>query len=310
MNRSRVVAGVVLVVLLFLSGVFWFLGSSNPHTPAGYVGYLTQGAVFGKTRFYGLQEGPVSSGRTWMLRVANVSFTPYTYTEEFNAAESVLASDNLNIGFRIHLVFKMRKDRIKDFMENYSYLNQGQGKEQEDTSDDIVRVAYGNYVKEPLRKFARDEIQKYKGLEVKNNMTAIGSSVEKQVRAITEKTPFEVSSVVVGNIQYPQEVTTEVSRKLAKTQELERKQSEIDIEEKERQKRVIQARGIAEAMEIIRQQLTSNYLQHEAIEAQKAMVNSPNNTVVYIPVGNMGVPLVGTVEMPKPTASSSNPPKQ
>jgi hypothetical protein len=36
------------------------------------------------------------------------------------------------------------------------------------------------------------------------------------------------------------------------------------------------------------------YIQHEAIEAQKQMVNSPNHTVVYIPVGPMGVPLTGT----------------
>lgn len=36
------------------------------------------------------------------------------------------------------------------------------------------------------------------------------------------------------------------------------------------------------------------YIQHEAIEAQKLMVGSPNHTAVYIPVGSMGVPLTGT----------------
>ena len=44
----------------------------------------------------------------------------------------------------------------------------------------------------------------------------------------------------------------------------------------------------------LRGQLSGMYIQHEAIEAQKAMVNSPNHTVVYIPVGPMGVPLTGT----------------
>ena len=48
------------------------------------------------------------------------------------------------------------------------------------------------------------------------------------------------------------------------------------------------------AMEIIRGQLSGMYIQHEAIEAQKAMVGSPNHTVVYIPVGAMGVPVTGT----------------
>jgi hypothetical protein len=38
------------------------------------------------------------------------------------------------------------------------------------------------------------------------------------------------------------------------------------------------------------------YIQHEAIEAQEAMVGSPNHTVVYIPVGPMGVPITATME--------------
>ena len=75
---------------------------------------------------------------------------------------------------------------------------------------------------------------------------------------------------------------------------LQRKDTEIEIEQKERTKREVQAQGIANAMRIIRGQLSSMYIQHEAIESQKNMVNSPNHTVVYIPVGPMGVPITGT----------------
>jgi hypothetical protein len=38
------------VVVVFFAIVVWMLGSRNPYTPAGYVGYLTKGAVFGKAR--------------------------------------------------------------------------------------------------------------------------------------------------------------------------------------------------------------------------------------------------------------------
>jgi regulator of protease activity HflC (stomatin/prohibitin superfamily) len=103
-----------------------------------------------------------------------------------------------------------------------------------------------------------------------------------------------INSVVVGNVQYPEEVANAVSRKLAATQELQRKDTEIEIERKERTKREVQAQGIANAMQIIRGQLSAMYIQHEAIEAQKLMVNSPNHTVVYIPSGPMGVPVTGT----------------
>ena len=34
--------------------------------------------------------------------------------------------------------------------------------------DAIVKIAYGNFVREPLRTFARDEVQRRNGLEVKD----------------------------------------------------------------------------------------------------------------------------------------------
>ena len=68
------------MVLVTIAGIFasivWLLGSSNPYTPAGYVGYLTKGAVFGQSRFYGIQRGPTSPGRSWLVDVTNISVTP------------------------------------------------------------------------------------------------------------------------------------------------------------------------------------------------------------------------------------------
>src|SRR5262245_33026249 len=95
--RDFAFVGVLFAVLLV--GFIWMLGSRNPYTPAGYVGYLTRGAVFGKSTFYGIQRGPTSAGRSWLLDVTNVSITPYTYTEGFTGDETVLSKDNLKIAF-------------------------------------------------------------------------------------------------------------------------------------------------------------------------------------------------------------------
>ena len=282
----------LLVILVGLAGLVWWTGARNPFTPAGYVGYLTKGAIFGKSRFYGTQHGPTSAGRSWLLEVTNVSVTPYTYTEDFIKDEAVLSRDNLKISFRVHTVWHIDDQQIPLFMERYSTTVTGHDVSRE--PDAIVKVAYANYVREPLRTFARDEVQRRNGLEVKDALIEIGDAVHQRVRAYTAHSPFVISSVVVGNVQYPDEVANAVSRKLAATQELQRKDTEIEIERKERTKREVQAQGIANAMQIIRGQLSAMYIQHEAIEAQKSMVNSPNHTVVYIPVGSMGVPVTGT----------------
>lgn len=281
--------------LLLLATMFvWILGSRNPYTPAGYVGYLTKGAVFGKARFYGIQRGPTSAGRSWLLDVTNVSITPYTYNEDFTRDDAVLSRDNLKIAFRVHTVWRVDDTRIPLFMERFSTTSSE--RDQEKDPDAVVKIAYGHFVREPLRTYARDEVQRRNGMEVKDALIPIGDAVLARIRAYAAGSPFVIGSVVVGNVQYPEEVASAVSRKLAATQELQRKDTEIEIERKERTKREVQAQGIANAMQIIRGQLSPMYIQHEAIEAQKQMVNSPNHTVVYIPTGPMGVPVTAVAE--------------
>jgi regulator of protease activity HflC (stomatin/prohibitin superfamily) len=282
----------VSAVLLFVSLV-WLMGASNPSTPAGYVGYLTKASVFGRARYYGVQRGPVSAGRTWLLHVTNISITPYTYSENFTGDEAVLSRDNLKIAFAVHTVWRIDDTRVPMFMDRFSTTVSDDAIQRD--PDAIVKTAYANFVREPLRTFARDEVQRRNGLEVKDALIPIGDAVLQRIRQYAAETPFVLTSVVVGNVQYPAAVSDAVSLKLAATQELQRKDTEIEIERKERTKREVQAQGIANAMQIIRGQLNAMYIQHEAIEAQKLMVNSPNHTVVYIPVGPMGVPLTGVL---------------
>jgi regulator of protease activity HflC (stomatin/prohibitin superfamily) len=297
---------VALAFLLVLAApIVWLAGSSNPFTPAGYVGYLTKGAVFGRSRFYGTQRGPTSAGRAWLLDVTNVSVTPYTYNEDFTGNETVLSRDNLKIAFRVHTVWRVDEARVPLFMDRFSTTIADSTLQRE--PETIVKVAYGNFVREPLRTFARDEVQRRNGLEVKDALIAIGDAVLARIRAYANDSPFLITSVVVGNVQYPAEVADAVSRKLAATQELQRKDTEIEIERKERMKREVQAQGIANAMQIIRGQLSPMYIQHEAIEAQRQMINSPNHTVVYIPVGPMGVPITGTFSTIPPQVAEKQP---
>ena len=71
----------------------------------------------------------------------------------------------------------------------------------------------------------------------------------------------------------------------------------VQVEQQKAQIRVADAEGISKAQAIINNTLTPLYLQHEAIQAQEAMAQSNNSAhmTIYIPTGNEGIPLVGTV---------------
>jgi TolA-binding protein len=69
--------------------------------------------------------------------------------------------------------------------------------------------------------------------------------------------------------------------------------AQIEATQADAEKRVAQAVGIRRAQNEISQTLTSHYLQHEAIQAQRAIATSGrNNTLIYVPSGDNGVPLV------------------
>lgn len=57
--------------------------------------------------------------------------------------------------------------------------------------------------------------------------------------------------------------------------------------------RLIKARGIKRAQDEIQSTLTPLYVQFEAIEAQRAIATSgQNNTVIYVPSGTNGTPII------------------
>jgi hypothetical protein len=77
---------------------------------------------------------------------------------------------------------------------------------------------------------------------------------------------------------------------------IQQEEQNVDVEKAKAEIRRQEAIGIAEAQNTINATLTPLYIQHEAIQAQEKMVNSPNHTEIYIPSGANGVPIIPMVQ--------------
>ena len=157
---------------------------------------MTPGAVFGPSRSSGVPRGPLSAGRPWLLPVPPVSVTPYTYTEDFAGDEAVLGRDNLKIAFRVHTVWRIDDAKVPLFMDRFSTTVTNDVIEKD--PDAIVKVAYANFIREPLRTYARDEVQRRNGLEVKDALIAIGG--EGTLAGANRLAAFQRAAVLVGRI--------------------------------------------------------------------------------------------------------------
>ena len=260
-----------LTVLLAIAVPVGLLALKNPYTPEGHVGYVQRIPFFlGTGGFNGLNEGPGKYGLGWRTFTQNVDIRPVTFSEEFK----ILSNDDLRLSFRFHSILKINKDGVRDLIELHGGTNY-----------------YSRLVKEPLRTFVRDGIRKFTAVQVKANIDSIEADVHSKLDELLKDTPIEIVSLNVGNVQYPEVISNAVENKLARDQLLLQKNAEIEIKKKDAQIRIEEAKGIAKAQEIINETLTTNYLTHEAIQAQREMADSPNNTMIYIPVGPNGIPI-------------------
>jgi regulator of protease activity HflC (stomatin/prohibitin superfamily) len=268
----------------------WWIGSTNVVTPAGYVGYITRDAVFGKTTFYGLQIGPTSTGMGWMLRGKNISVTPFNFERDFSLEDGPLSLDGMRVKFHVGVAWRIRASQTKEFVEKYSTIVGG-----ERLGGDIEKAAFNEFVAQRLLTFVLEQIHKRRYAEISDQIGLITDTLKTEGAKYCESTPFEILTANVNNVQFPEVVSNAAAAKIAREQELQQMDSRLQIAQKNAQIKVAEANGIAEAQRIIAGTLTPPYLTHEAIQNQEKVIDSKTTTVIYIPVGANGIPLVNNI---------------
>jgi len=156
-----------------------------------------------------------------------------------------------------------------------------------DYEDKIVRPGVRTIIRDITSRFTTEDIYAEKRPQV---TAAIQSATEEVLQGrgmICEK-------VLVRNVALPDKVRDAIDLKLAAEQDALKMEWVLKKAEKEAEVKVVEAKGIARAQEIINKTLTTKYLQHEAIEAYKELAGSPNTTFIIMPTSpeGAGMPLI------------------
>jgi hypothetical protein len=294
-NGARVAGSVLLSLVatgwLVAFLVCWFgIGYNNAKTPAGYAGYVTQGAITGETKFIGIQYGPTSSGAGWLYSVNNVPLTVRTFEEDFSGNEGIISGDDTRIEFAVEVLLRVRPGKSEEGTPWVQVFFEKAVKGG-NNSEERLKLAYDNNLKQKVRGFVRLSTEQHAGLDIQDNMAIIGKDVMAKVQEVTANSPFEVLQITVGRIHYPEQVTTQVENNLIAEQVREQKKINVTLTEKQADMDVIDAEGMAEAARIINESVTPRWLQFQALQALMDNIKSNTPTEIMIPVGPMGVPV-------------------
>jgi regulator of protease activity HflC (stomatin/prohibitin superfamily) len=265
-DKTTNLIGTVLIII----AVVLMLSSFIRVVPAGTVGVVD---LFGKVADVERKPGLNLVNPFAKLQIMNVK------TEEEKEDMTVPSKEGLSVNLEVSILYRLSPAKASEIYSK-------------------VGLDYRNIIVTPqFRSVCRGVTVNYEAKALyTSGREEISQKIHDELKGLLEQNGVILEKVLPRTIRLPNTVSTAVEMKLKAEQEAEQMKFVLDKERKEAERKVIEAEGIAKAQEIINKTLTFAYLQHEAIQAQLKMADSPNHTTVYIPVGSNGIPLVKTVE--------------
>ncbi|MBN72896.1 MAG: peptidase [Gimesia sp.] len=222
----------------------------------------------------GLQTQEVfNDGVVWHMPwngVVRYSVQWQTYTEDV----SILTKDELHIPITVSVTLRPIQAELAQLE-----LEVGQD-------------YYRNVVKPEFVSLTRNIFANYEYKVVSPKSPEIEAAIYKQLVTNIEGKHLEIDNITIDHIKYPQVVTSAVDRKLAVEQDIQQKDYEMQIAEKQAEIQRILAAGQRDAQQIIDAGLTQKYLQYKALEVQDKLTTSPNTKFYFVPMGKDGLPII------------------
>jgi len=197
-----------------------------------------------------------------------------TQWQTFSENVAILTKDELHINLRVSVTLRPIESELPELE-----LEVGQD-------------YYNNVVKPEFVSLTRNVFSNYEYNIVSPKSPEIEAAIFAGLVESVKGKHLEFDNVTVDHIIYPTVVTSAVNRKLAVEQDIQQKDYEIEIAEKEAEIQRIRARGQRDAQKIIDSGLTRLYLQFKALEVQDKLSTSTNAKFYFIPLGKDGLPII------------------
>jgi regulator of protease activity HflC (stomatin/prohibitin superfamily) len=257
-NRNNV--AIIIVLFIFISSCSMVKPGSN-------------GMMYSASK-KGLKSDKVyEDGAVWHWpwnKVVTYNLQWQSYQEEI----SVLTADELHITVTVSLTIRPMLSQLPNLE-----LEVGQN-------------YYASIVKPSFYTVSRSVFAQFDHNSISPKSPEIERDILDGVKKKAKGKYLEFDNVSIDHIMYSPLVTEAVDQKLAVKQEIEQKDFEMEIAEKEAEIQRIRARGQRDAQQIIDSGLTTLYLQYKALDVQDKLSKSENAKFFFVPVGRDGLPII------------------
>lgn len=262
LKRYTSIAGILFMV-------FGFFSATVKQIDGGTIGVKQ---LFGAYQADVLTEGLHVVNPLIEVKRVDVRTLNYTMTgiqeegnKEVDDAIRVQSKDQLEISVDLTLLFSV-------IPENAPHLLRSVG---EDFQEKIVRPISRAKIREAATSYNAVDLITVKRQEFEND---IRGSVDSEFR----KRGLRLENLLVRNINLPTAVKQSIENKITAEQESQKMQFVLQKERLEAERKVVEAKGIADAQKELNAGLSDKLLQYEQIKVQRELVNSPNAKIILL----------------------------
>ncbi len=254
-----------LLIGLFILFIF-IIGFCLVTIPAGHVGVKY-------SWFGGVQTDEFGEG--WHIKPPWISITKYsTQMIQMTDTMHTLSKEGLSVNMDATILYHISSDKANE-------IHQG------------IKQPYDTeFIMPQLRSVTREVIAEYNAIDIYSEKRAtIELKVFDEVKKRLETKGIIVESILFRNVELPQHLIAGIEEKKRAEQDSLRMEYILLKETQEAERKRIEAKGIADANDIIADSLTLNYLTWYWINNL-----DKHNSVMYVPIGEMGMPMFKNID--------------
>lgn len=144
-----------------------------------------------------------------------------------------------------------------------------------------------------IRSSTRKVIGKYDPEELYSTQReAIQNEIFEQTRINLDKKYLILDALLIRSVVLPETIRTAIENKLKQEQESKEYEFRLQKEQKEAERKRIEAKGIKDFQDIVSEGLSDKLLKWKGIEATLELAKSQNSKVIVVGGGKDGLPLI------------------
>ena len=210
---------------------------------------------------------------------SSLSVRPQSYTMSAQQSEGqvegddairVLTEDGLRVDIDVTVRYRVDASQAVDFYKNYRTV--------ETAEERLIRPSIRSVLRTEAGRLPVTEIYTGEG------QTKLKLAAERELGEDFQNDGLILEAVQIRNVELPAEYARAVEQKEITEQRRQQKQSELEVEKLEADRKKIEAQGEADANRIVSESLTNEVL------AQQYIQRLDETDTVYIPVGGDGYP--------------------